>query len=354
MSAHHLLTASRVKTFATCARLHHYRYEEGLAPVGPEPGALAFGTAIHAGLETWWRTIGEGFPGDAFAAAAERALVSLGDTADDFDAARLVAMLAAYDVRWQRWACSTEVIAVEAEFRAPLRDPVTGKPAKTWRLAGKIDALVRLADGRVAIVEHKTRSGTAAAGSDYRAALTLDAQVSTYFDGAEALGHPADLCLYDVLVKPTQKPLTATPVEARKYTREGKLYANQREADETADEYRERLIGVISDDPDRYLVHAEIVRLDTERAAHARDLWETVYSIEHARTRVRAGALPPRNAGACFAHGAPCAFLDLCAGRASADDPHRYRRLPIHRELSTDNDHAPNGQNGQNGQENAA
>ena len=338
-----LLTASRVKAWTACPRLHHYRYELGLVPVAHESPALAFGTAIHAGLEAWWRTIGDGAPGDAFQAATERALVSLGDTAPEHDAARLIAMLAGYDVRWQRWACSTEVLGVEQEFRAPLRDPRTGKCAKTWQLAGKLDALVRLADGRVAIVEHKTTSRDPGPGSDYRAALTMDAQVSTYFDGAAALGHPADVCVYDVLAKPSQKPLTATASPVMK--KDGTPRAGTRLSDESADEYRERLIGVISDDPERYLVHAEIVRMDTERAAHARDLWEVVHAIEHARTRAAAGALPARHASACFAHGAPCAFLDVCAGRARADDATRYRRLPIHQELT--NDHA-------NDQENAA
>lgn len=328
-----LLTASRVKAWTACPRLHHYRYELGASPVASS-AALTFGTAAHAGLEAWWRAIGDDAPADAFHAAAERALISIGDDADAYEAARLVAMLAAYDVRWQRWACSTEVLGVELEFRAPLRHPTTGTVARTWCLAGKIDALVRFADGRVAIVEHKTTSRDATAGGEYRARLTLDAQISTYFDGAAALGHAADLCLYDVLVKPSQKPHEATPVESRKYTKDGKLYAAQREHNESADEYRERLLGVISDNPDRFLVHAEIVRFDDERAAHEHDLWEVVHAIEHARTRTRAGALPARHASACFAHGSPCAFIEVCSGRASIDDPHRYRRLPIHQELS--------------------
>jgi hypothetical protein len=75
---------------------------------------------------------------------------------------------------------------------------------------GKLDGLLRLADGRVAILEHKTTSSDARSGSDYRRRLTLDPQVGTYFEGCEALGTPAEVCVWDVLQKPAIRPLRAT------------------------------------------------------------------------------------------------------------------------------------------------
>ncbi len=181
----------------------------------------------------------------------------------------------------------------------------------------------------MAIVEHKSSGRDASAGSDYRARLTLDAQVGIYFDGAEALGHAADLCLYDVLVKPSQEPFTATPVEARKYTRAGALYANQRDRDETPEEYADRLIGLIEGDPDRYLVQAELVRTAEERDDCRRDVAATVRAIELNRRQGYA----PRSAQSCFVHGR-CEYLDACHVPSMIDDPYRYRRLPIHQELS--------------------
>ena len=317
-----LLTSSRIRAAHACPRLDHYRY--GLGLVAPSTGAMAFGTAIHAGLEAWWATIRDGLPGDALDAALSAVSV---DLADPYDLARAEAMLVAYDVRWQRWACSVEVLAIEAEFRAPLRDP-DGRTARTWSLAGKLDALVRLADGRVAIVEHKTTSRDASAGTEYRARLTLDPQVSVYHDGAAALGYAADLCLYDVLVKPSQKPLTASA--EIKLKKDGTPRAGQRVADETPEEYRARLIEAISADPDRYLIHAEIVRTERDRAEHGADVWETVHAIEHHRRRQP--VLPPRHASACFAHGSPCAFLPLCEGRGRIED---YARGGAHAELTT-------------------
>lgn len=325
-----LLTASRIKAAHACPRLDHYRYELGLA--APETGAMAFGTAIHAGLEAWWRAIGDHAPDRALADA----LAALPEM-DAFEYARASAMLAGYDVRWRRWACGVDVLAIEQEFRAPLRDPSTGRPARTWALAGKLDALVRLADGRVAIVEHKSTSRDAGAGGEYRARLTLDPQVSVYHDGASALGYEADVCLYDVLVKPAQKPLLASAqVKLRK---DGQPRAGQRSADETPEAYRARLLDAIAADPDRYLVHAEIVRTERDREEHGRDVWETVAALEHYRRRLP--VLPPRHASACFSHGSPCAFLGLCEGRARIED---FARGGAHAELTqtttTREDHA--------------
>ena len=348
----HLLTSSRLATWQRCPRAHHYRYEAGIVSVDRQSAALTFGTAVHKGLESWWLTIQAGDPGRALEGALEAAEGSLappGTEADPYDLARLTALLCAYDARWQSWACGTEVLAVEKAFEYELTNPVTGSVAQTWRVAGKIDALVRLSDGRVAIIEHKSRAGDAGAGSDYRRRLTLDPQISTYFDGVARMGYAPDLCIYDVLVKPAIKPLLATPVESRKYTQtkpatktkpaeEPRLYAGQRETDESPEEYRDRLVQAIGSDPDRYLVHAEIVRTESERESHQWSLWHTARQITETRTAaLRAGDVRavPQNSHACFAFGGSgCEYLSICEGTASARDESRFTKLTtVHPEL---------------------
>lgn len=49
------LTHTRLSTFVTCRRKHHYRYELGLAPA-EEAEALVFGDLIHRALAAWWQT----------------------------------------------------------------------------------------------------------------------------------------------------------------------------------------------------------------------------------------------------------------------------------------------------------
>ena len=212
-----LLTSSRITCWQKCPRMHHYRYEIGLVLNAIETGARATGSAAHKGLEAWWLCHKRGVPDLALSVAlveAERAF----PTDDPFALAMLRALLHGYDARWGEWARTVEVLGVEVAFKTSLWDPITDEPSKTWRVAGKIDAMLRLEDGRIAILEHKTSSADVSVGSDYRRRLTLDPQVSTYFDGAAELGWEADLCLYDVLKKPVIKPLLATPEEDRVYS----------------------------------------------------------------------------------------------------------------------------------------
>lgn len=255
---------------------------------------------------------------------------------DPYDLARAEVMLRGYDARWG--AERYDVLDVEAEFRAPLVNPDTGRASQTWILGGKIDVIVRETDGarRTLVVEHKTTSDDAGVGSDYIKRLRLDGQVSTYFDGAAArLGAPIDGCIYDVLVKPCIRPLRATPPESRKYTKDGRLYATQREADETPDEYRARLIEKIAASPDEFYVRAEVVRLDGEMDDHRRDTWELGREL---RESVLAGRFP-RNPDACVRYGRTCEFFGVCTGEARLDDPAAFTRVEnVHGELATNAD----------------
>lgn len=372
----HLLTSSRIKQRRTCPRADWHRYEQGLVSVAPESGSTALGTAVHSGLESWWTawqtTDGLGaLDGAMCALQASECLQG-----DAFTMAKASAMMLAYDARWSRWAATVTVLGVEVPFRTALRHPISGVAARTWAVAGKIDLIVRLADGRVALADHKTTSADARSGSDYSRRLTLDPQVSTYFLGCEALGMPADLALWDVLRKPDVRPLLATPAESRVYTKAkdrackecakkkaapaphfddeagvwcaggrvqtdpgGALKAGQREWDETPEAYQERCMAALADDgPEGALSHIEVVRSSAETEAHGWALWHTVREIEETRKAVQAARgdvrAVPQNPDACLKYGAPCAYLPLCEGTANAADPARYRRLPVvHGEL---------------------
>lgn len=248
-------------------------------------------------------------------------------TTDPFDLARAEAMLIGYDARWS--GDRYETIAVEAEFRAPLVNPETGAPSRTWTLGGKLDVLVRDADGRTLIVEHKTASGDVGPGSDYLKRLRLDGQVSVYYAGAAALGHAVDGCLYDVLVKPGQRPLKATPEESRKYTKDGSLYKTQRDRDETPEEYRARVMAAVADDPNAYFLRADVVRLEEEMRDAMADVWNLGKQMHEARLAGRF----PRNPDSCVRYGRTCEYFGVCTGEASLSDPSLFRASIAHPEL---------------------
>ena len=143
---------------------------------------MAYGTCGHRVLEVWWGMLGAGATADDTLDAC-LALID-GDreiraALNPYQRASLTAAITGYHLRWWEPSQAYEVLHVEAEFRAPLRNPVTGRPMRGWSEGGKIDAIVRdRADGRVYIIEHKFSGEDVSPGSSYWRRLRVDGQVS--------------------------------------------------------------------------------------------------------------------------------------------------------------------------------
>lgn len=305
------LSATRLKDARSCQRFHRIRYLDGYVPL-EEAEALRFGSLFHRGLEAWWT-----------APAGERldaALAALEGDVDPFDRAKAHALLCGYETLYG--GSELTVLAVEVPFQFRLENPDTGYPSRKWDVVGRIDAIVRTPDDRVLIVEHKTTSEDLGPGSTYWRRLRMDGQVSIYFAGAKALGHDVSGCLYDVISKPAQRPGKATPPELRKYTKDGRLYANQREADEAPDEYLDRLMASIGEAPARYFGRAEVVRLEAELDDAMADIWNLGHQLQEAQRTGR----HPRNPDSCMRFGRPCDYFDVCTGVASLLDPGLFRK----------------------------
>lgn len=327
-----ILTKSRLAAFSLCQRLEFLTYQMGYRSLLPRELA-DWGSMFHAGLDAWWlaHKLGSLLAlTDALAAmAAWRA--KEGASIDDAAFAKAQVMMTAYDIRWAASMAEYEVLGVEVEFIAV----VPGR--KRLRIAGKLDKLLRKrSDGSVWFVETKTTGADLSPGSTYWARLRLDPQVSIYHLGCRELGYDVHGALYDVVDRPGQKPLKATPVDKRKYTKATKtepsrLYKDQRETDETIDEYRERLAAIVMEDPSAYFARPEIVRLETELADSLVDVTELGLQI---RNGPHSG-VAPRNPASCFAWNRPCDFFDACSGVASLDDETKFRKEEkMHPELT--------------------
>jgi hypothetical protein len=327
-----VITKSRLAAFSACQRLHHLTYNEGYRPLAVNE-AIDFGSLFHAGLDAWWGA----YQRNESLLALSAGLTAMVDFrvktpgVDDAAMAKAEVMLAAYDARWALTMSEWEVLGVEVEFVAVIRG------RKRLRIAGKLDKLVRkVSDGSIWFVEHKTTGADLSAGSTYWQRLRMDPQVSIYFGGCRELGHEPAGCLYDVVDRPDLRPLKATPPDKRKYTKEGRLYAKQRDRDETLDEYRQRLADKINETPDAFFARPEVVRLESELSESVEDVTETALQI---RKGPETG-VAPRNPAACFLYNRPCAFLDVCSGVASLDDETRFRRADTpHEELSLKPNH---------------
>lgn len=370
-----LYTSSRLRVLRQCLRLHFYRYTLGLD--GGQSNDMRFGTVAHSALEAYfraWQTLAGQLTDDmtlGFRLAAANTVVHDADLAP-FDKAKLRVMLTAYDARWggEPW----EVLAVEQEFRYQLGE---------YTIVGKIDAIVRdTRDGRVYVLEHKTTGADASLGSAYWERLTIDTQVSIYIDGAAILGYEIAGCVYDVLKRPAHEQKLATPIESREYTKgvgcsgcggsgggkkgivqgrgfygvafasevkrvdcgkcagtgwkldekTGKpqaprLHANQRDVDETVDEFETRLTEAIAEAPDQYLLRGTVVRLEGELEPMRRDLIETI-KMERMASLLD---VAPRNPDACVKGGRVCSFFEICAGRATTN---QFPQIGAHPELA--------------------
>ena len=320
------ITISRMRAFNACRRLHNIKYEQGFRATS-KADALSFGTLIHTGLEAWWKSGGD------LDSTLAKMRACPGDC-DAFEMERATALMEGYSARWSAEMADLEVLAVEVEFSARILNPKTGYPCHDLVVSGKIDALVkRRSTGKVWLVEHKTSSEDLSAGSTYWQRLRMDPQISAYHDGAQALGHEVEGCIYDVLAKPGERPKLATPPEKRKYTKkEGKLYEGQRETDETVAEYGCRIREKIAELPDSYFGRAEVIRTEQEMEESRRDVHATALMI---REETRLGR-NPRNPGNCFLYGRTCEFFDLCSGCGSLDDETKFIKLDsVHPELES-------------------
>jgi len=311
-----LLTNSKRSCFLECPRKFFLKYELRRVPL-KAADALAFGSLVHRALEAFWKreTV------DMFCVFQD---VLTSKTLDrDIDAyavRKALEMFRGYCYIYEEFDHDRyRTLAVEAEYRAPLINPKTGKASRTWLLAGKIDAIVQDDSGRGIIVEHKTTSKPITPESDYWRKLTIDGQISGYLVGAAALGYDTTYCLYDVLAKPQLKPYKATPPDEIKYKKDGTPYANTRMADETPEEYGQRIYEAIKENPDRYYARRDVVRMEDEITAYMADMWAIGLMI-------RACQLDktwPHNGNACTEFGG-CEYFDVCAKMASIDDDTRF------------------------------
>jgi len=321
-----VLSNSELRTWRLCARRHLYQYRQLRRSRKVHP-ALSFGTLWHLGMEHWWAATG-----DERLSAGLAAMRSSPDV-DAFALATCEMLLIAYTALYGDQTLRT--IAVEQRFEVPLLNPATGAASRTYVIGGKFDGIA--ADGdRLLVVEHKTTGADIEEGSLYwKKVQSLDSQISVYIAGAKASGYDVHAALYDVVRKPGMKPLKATPEESRKFTKVTKanpvsrLYAGQRETDETPAEYAQRVADDIAERPDRYFARAPIVRLEADEKDHAYDTWQQARMMREAEL----AGYAPKNPDSCSAFGG-CPYLPVCSGEATIDDESLYRTADhAHEEL---------------------
>jgi hypothetical protein len=291
------VTASMIRAWKSCRRRFWFSYIEQLRPrVAARP--LTFGRVVHDLLADYLRgrdlpTSHEAFR-ELYASEEEwrLALEEMGPQK---------ALIAVES--WGEWVMydallqGMDVLDVEVEFK------VNCGYAK--RLAGKMDGLARLrVSGRevLAILEHKTASNP---DDNYLHRLLWDDQATAYIYAAREMGLDVEGILYNIIPKCPLKPYSATPEEKRKYRKDGKLYANQREEDETEDEYLQRVRKWYAEHAKQFTAH--LVYRNAKQLQRKREEFEAV--IRDMKAAEREETYYP-NPGACRI--LSCPFEGIC------------------------------------------
>lgn len=327
-----LLTHSRMQCFRTCQRKHDLMYNRGIRIDRPS-APLRIGGNIHDGLD--WRA--QGVPIEEVGQRIRDRYASVPEWADAFDWAteceRVVCLLHAYD--WYYQADGIAVTKTEQSFSVAIINPETCRASRVFRLAGKIDKIV--ADDAVpcGLMEHKSTGDSIAPLADFWLRVRMDQQVSTYWVAAHELGHPVQTIIYDAIHKPGIDRKKATPVEKRKFKKNGDPYASTLLVDETPDNYRERLWADITSRPEFYFCRQKFARTAKDIEDYRRDLWSQQKLIRQCEVN----DWHPRNTGACTSL-YRCEFLDVCNDDITEDTiPDGFVKLDyIHPELQNDND----------------
>jgi len=288
------ISHSELVSFLTCNRLHYFSYRLRREPrTTAEP--LLVGRRVEAVIKQLW--LGES-PDLSELQPEERALCKV------------------YPIWWRHHALRVKRADI------PFQVEIAGV-----MYVGEFDGDGE-DKGEEIIVELKTTSEDIGPGAPYwRRVAQVDPQVTTYLMAARAQGRRLRRVVYDVIRKTGLERAKATPIEKRKYTKVTKanpvsrLYENQREQDETDDEYELRVLEDIAEKPEKYFQRHDIVRYEDEHQAHMRDVAGNVRLMQLVETMPEA----PRNVNSCFKWGRSCSFLPVCLGEDRIDNEVMYQ-----------------------------
>ena len=337
-----VITNSRLSCLKQCARKHYYRYELGIRR-REQATALRMGSAFHLGLD--FRGKGR-MASDAAADAIEHydVVPDWARTDEAFadwliERETVYQLLVGYFWYWENATLPpeltvAEVIASEIAFDLPIRNPETGAKTASFRVAGKIDKIVKLGDGRLAVMEHKTTGDSIDVDSEYWKRLRIDQQISLYMHAAREMGYDVATVLYDVARKPGIAPKQVAILDGtgakivldadnnRVFNKDGKPRQTGdsekgwtlQSRIETADEFGQRLILDIGERPQFYYARREIPRLEADLDEFRWELWQQQQQLRDSQKHGRWF----RNTTACVGFGT-CEYIDVCGNGLPAD-----------------------------------
>jgi hypothetical protein len=285
------ITYSAFSTFRNCRQKFKYRYIDQIVKDTSKAIALWMGALIHECLEMWYRgkSIGE------ILGHIER------NKTDDNDSwIHASAIMIAYTKHYPKE--SFEVIDLEEEFCVPIINPTTGRPSTNMQLRGKIDGLIKMQDGALAILEHKTTSEQL---ERYVKALWSDFQTRLYCDayGRFTGKGPIKRALFNIIRKSQKRRLKG----------------------ESDEKFLNRLIPSIG------FYREELVFDPHLLGEIGEQVWELKDNVQTARRKKKWY----KNESQCKQWGRMCEYFDLCSsGNSPIVRASLYKDKRAHSELN--------------------
>lgn len=279
-----LLTHSRRQCFARCTMQHHYRYELGITKA-EVPDYFRIGGAWAKCHEINWK-----FGTDVALAWLGLNYSGTGLEHEYITVRELFVAHCEYHS-----ACGLAPHAAEFVFKLPLVNPDTGHTSRSFVLAGKIDGVVMMQDGRLAVFEQKTAGEAIDADARYWKRIRIDPQTSLYVVAAQQMGYDVRTVIYDA----TRKP---------------EIGWSNRGNPLTPDQWSEKLRADIAKRPTFYFQRMELTKLDDDIQQAKRDIWN------QSQRMIRSRGLHTRDADRWSCH--TCEFSGPCLDGLVLDPDH--------------------------------
>lgn len=300
-----LLTHSRMNSFKVCRQKHYYEYELGMRK-SEDAKALRMGSAYHDCLEM---LANQHQLSDAIEKIHQRydAMPEEYDIAEwEYERETLIRLLCGYVWRWEgdEW----DHVAAERSFQLPLVNAANSRgTSRTFKLAGKIDGIIRLPDGRLSVLEHKLLGEDLDDDSPLWRRLRVDHQISMYCHAARRLGFAVDCVMYNVTRKPTIRPSKIPLLDeygmkivldssgdrvknangSWKQTGSAEYGLELQTRPMTTDEWGQKLTDDIAQRPEFYYQRREIARLDQDLERFHEEVWDIAATMRDAQLNQR-------------------------------------------------------------------
>lgn len=303
------LSPSSIKLWQTCPAKWSFRYTHNLESKQEKNEYLSFGTAFHAGLDSWWQ--------DRDESASKIVFDLLNGQANTTRVIGESLMLGYHHVYRND---GFTLLQSEAEVTVELKGIV--------ELTGILDKLAIDPAGRRCIIEHKTTRSDISPSSRYWQSRILDTQVDMYYLISDLLELDIEYVLYDVIKIPQLRRAKKTPPEKQEFYKKNCKGGKKGDpkpgtylTDESWEHFRSRVYNYIAANQSDIYVRQQMFRTSSDIAKTEEDIYRLTKMIEYAIDN----NLYPRNMSSCFNYNSACEFLPVCCGETRLTNTELYQ-----------------------------